>query len=182
MSKNEQNAPGSRRSSLGRWMGAILLLLMVVTAAVVIAIYRAEPTLRATVIETLSTRFKSRVELDAFHVSLFKGLQVSGNGLRIFGASDPNNHEPGFQPIISVTEFQFRMGILELFRVPHHVDTVYVKGLQLNLPPREQRSEMSDMGPKNGKIEITVDRLFFDKAQLIINTLRPGKLLFEFDI
>jgi hypothetical protein len=182
MSENEQNALGSGRSSLWRWIGAIVLLLMVVTAAVVIAIYRAEPTLRATVIETLSTRFKSKVELDAFHVSLFKGLQVSGNGLRIFGALDPNNHEPGFQPIISVTEFRFRMGILELFREPHHVDTVYVKGLQLNLPPREQRSGMSNMGPKNGKIEITVDRLLFDKAQLIINTLRPGKLPVEFDI
>ena len=182
MSKNEQNAPGSGRSSLWRWIGAIVLLLMVVTAVALIAIYRAEPTLRATVIETLSTRFKSKVELDGFHVSLFQGLQVSGNGLRIFGASDPNNHEPGFQPIISVTEFRFRMGILELFREPHHVDTVYVIGLQLNLPPREQRGEMSNMGPKNGKIEITVDRLFFDKAQLIINTLRPGKLPVEFDI
>jgi hypothetical protein len=170
------------RSSLGRWIAAIVLLLMVLTAAVVIAIYRAEPTLHATVIETLSTRFKSKVELDAFHVSLFKGFQVSGNGLRFFGAKDPNNHEPGFQPIISVAEFRFRIGVLDLFRYPHHIDAVYVKGLQLNLPPREQRDEISSMGPKNGKIGFTVNRLFFDKTQLIINTLRPGKLPVEFDI
>jgi hypothetical protein len=182
MSKSEQTELRSRRSGLWRWIGGIVLLLIIFTTVLVIAIYRAEPTLRTTVIETLSTRFKSKVELDAFHVSLFKGLQVSGNGLRIFGAKDPNNHEPGFQPIISVTEFRFRMGIVELFRYPHHVDTVYVKGLQLNLPPREQRGEMSNMGPKNGKIEITVDRLFFDQAQLIINTLKPGKLPLEFDI
>jgi hypothetical protein len=182
MLKSEQNCLRSKRRGLWRWIGAIIFLLMVLTAVVVIAIYRAELTLRATVIETLSTRFKSKVELDAFHVSLFKGLQVSGNGLRIFGAMDPNNHEPGFQPIISVTEFRFRMGILDFFRYPRHVDTVYVRGLQLNLPPREQRAEMSNMGPKNGKIEITVDRLFFDKAQLIINTLKPGKLPVEFDI
>jgi AsmA-like C-terminal region len=182
MSKEDQNTHRSGPSSLGRWIGAIVLLLMVLTIAVVIVIYRAEPTLRATVIETLSTRFKSRVELDAFHVSLFKGLRVSGNGLRIFGEKDPNNHEPGFQPIINVAEFRFRMGILDLFRYPHHVDNVYVNGLQLNLPPREQRGEMSSMGPKNGKIGITVDRLFFDKTQLIINTLKPGKLPVEFDI
>lgn len=182
MSKSEQNELRSSRSGLWRWIGAIVLLLMVLTTVVVIAIYRAEPTLRATVIETLSTRFKSKVELDAFHVSLLKGLQVSGNGLRIFGAKDPNNHEPGFQPIISITEFRFRMWILELFRYPHHVDTVYVEGLQLNLPPREQRGEISSMGPKNGRIEITVSRILFDKAQLIINTLKPGKLPLEFDI
>jgi hypothetical protein len=134
------------------------------------------------VIETLSTRFKSKVELDAFHVSLLKGLQVSGAGLRIFGETDPNNYEPGFQPIINVAEFQFHMGIRDLFHSPIHVDTVYVKGLQLNLPPREHRGEMSRMAPKGGKIEIIVDKLVSDKAQLIVNTLRPGKLPLEFDI
>src|SRR5580658_7847781 len=182
MSKEDQNTHRSGPSSLGRWIGAIVLLLMVLTIAVVIVIYRAEPTIRATVIETLLTRFKSRVELDAFHVSLFKGLQVSGAGLRIFGETDPNNYEPGFQPIINVAEFEFHMGIRDLFHSPIHVDTVYVKGLQLNLPPREHRAEMKNMGPKNGKIEIVVDKLVFDQAQLIVNTSRADKPPLEFDI
>jgi hypothetical protein len=169
-------------SSTGRrggwsWIGGIALLLIVVSSVMVIAIYRATPTLRAVVIETLSTRFKAKVELDAFRVSVFKGLQVSGNGLRLFGSNDPNNHEPGVQPIISVDNFRFRMGLLDFFRSPKHVDTAYIEGLQLNLPPREQRSDM-----KGGKIEIVVDRLICDKARLIINTLRPGKLPLEFDI
>ncbi|MFZ0685217.1 MAG: AsmA-like C-terminal region-containing protein [Terriglobales bacterium] len=151
-------------------------------SVVAIVVYRAEPTLRAAVIETLSTRFKSKVELDAFHVSLLKGLQVSGAGLRIFGETDPNNDEPGFQPIISVAEFRFRMGIRDLFHSPIHIDTVFVKGLQLNLPPREHRGEIKNMGPKNGKIQIIVDKLICDQAQLIVNTLRPGKLPLEFDI
>jgi hypothetical protein len=155
---------------------------MVVFAAAGIAISRAEPTLRGAVIDTLSTKFKSKVELDAFHVSLVKGLQVSGTGLRIFGDTDPNNHEPGFQPIINVAEFKFRLGILAFLRSPMHIDTVYVKGLELNLPPREHRNEMQRMEPKAGKIKIVVDRLVCDKAQLIINTLKPGKLPLEFDI
>jgi hypothetical protein len=167
------------------WIAAITLVLFVaVIAAVIVSIVirRAEPTLRAEVIETLSTRFKSRVELDAFHVSSLKGLQVSGSGLRIFGDTDPNNHEPGFQPIINVAEFQFHIGFRDLFHSPLHVDTVFVKGLQLNLPPAQHRSEISRMGPKGGKIDIIVDRLICDKTQLIINTLRPGKVPLEFDI
>lgn len=164
------------------WIAAIILLLVAAVAIVSITIHRAEPTLRAEVIETLSTRFKSRVELDAFHVSSLKGLQVSGSGLRIFGDNDPNNHEPGFQPIINVAEFQFHIGFRDLFRSPLRVDTVFVKGLQLNLPPTQHRGEISRMQPKGGKIEIIVDKLICDKTQLIINTLRPGKLPLEFDI
>ena len=183
MSGSEQK-PARRNQPSGalRWIAAIALLFAVAITVLGIVVYRAEPTLRAMVIETLSTRFKSKVELDAFHVSLLKGLQVSGAGLRIFGETDPNNYEPGFQPIINVAEFEFHMGIRDLFYSPIHVDTVYIKGLQLNLPPREHRSELSNMAPKGGKIEIVVDRFVSDKAQLIINTLRPGKLPLEFDI
>jgi len=157
-------------------------VLIIVFIAAGIAISRAEPILRVAVIETLTTRFKSKVELDGFHVSLVKGLLVSGEGLRIFGDTDPNNHEPGIQPIINVAEFQFRMGVLAFLHSPMRVDTVYVKGLQLNLPPREHRDEMKRMEPKGGKIKIVVDRFVCDKAQLIVNTLKPGKLPLEFDI
>jgi hypothetical protein len=62
------------------------------------------------------------------------------------------------------------------------VKTVYVKGLQLNLPPREQRAQMKNIGPEGGKIKILVDSFVCDEAKLIINTLRPGRLPLEFDI
>jgi len=182
MSRNQDILTASRwHLSRWHWIGGIAVL-FVVAAAAGIVISRAEPILRARVIETLSAKFKSRVELDAFHVSLLQGLQVSGEGLRIFGVADPNNHAPGIQPLIAVAEFRFRTGISGLFRSPTHVDTVYLKGLQLNLPPSEQRGQMKNMGPKDGKIKIVVDKFVSDGAQLIINTLKPGKLPLEFDI
>jgi AsmA-like protein len=184
MAENEQN-PARPKAQVGFWWWIAGIALAVIVVGMVVGsvfVSRAEPILRARVVETLSTRFKSKVELDAFHVSLLKGLQVSGEGLRIFGDTDPNNHEPGVQPIIGVAEFWFRTGIWDLLRSPMHVDTVYVKGLQLNLPPREHRDEMKKMSPKGGKIEIVVDRLICDRAELIVNTLRPGKLPLEFDI
>src|SRR5580704_11402475 len=175
--------PNNGRARRWYWIGGIVLLLIIGAAITLsIMVSRAEPIVRARVIETLSTKFKAKVELDSFQVSLLKGLQVSGKGLRIFGATDPNNHEPGIQPLISVGEFRFRTGILDLLRSPMHVDTVHVSKLQLNLPPREQRSEMKSMGPKGGKIKISVDKLVCDDTQLIINTLKPGKLPLEFDI
>jgi hypothetical protein len=41
---------------------------------------------------------------------------------------------------------------------------------------------MKNMGPEGGKIKILVDSFVCDEAQLIINTLRPGRLPLEFDI
>ena len=62
-----------------RWLGIALLILLaagVVTVRWVIA--RAEPIMRARVIQTLSNRFQSKVELDSFHVSVMNGIEVSG--------------------------------------------------------------------------------------------------------
>lgn len=183
MPQSTQNLT-ARRRHFGRWhwIGGIAALFLIAAAGAGFMISRAEPILRTRVIDTLSAKFKSKVELDAFHVSLFKGLQVSGQGLRIFGQADPNNHAPGVQPLIGVAEFRFRTGITGLFRTPTHVDTVYLKGLQLNLPPREQRGQMENVGPRNGKIKVIVDRFVSDGAVLVINTLKPGKLPLEFDI
>jgi AsmA-like protein len=181
-----EGQPNSHRTKMPvtrfHWIVGIALLLIVVITAVGILIFNARPILRTRVIETLSARFKSKVELDAFDVSLVQGFQVSGEGLRLFGDGDPNNHEPGVQPLIGVAEFRFRMGLLDFLRAPMHVKTVYVKGLRLNLPPREQRGQMKNIGPEGGKIRILVDSFVCDEAQLIINTLKPGKLPLEFEI
>jgi AsmA-like C-terminal region len=184
MSQESQHPAVQRRPHFRwRWIVAtILVSAAILTVIAAIQVSHAEPILRARVIETLSTRFKSKVELDGFHVSLLRGLQVSGEGLRLFGEFDPNNHEPGIQPLISVAEFRFRTGVMALLRSPMHVNTVYIKGLTMNLPPREQRGEIKNMGPPGGKIKIVVDKFVCDQATLIINTLRPGKLPLEFDI
>ena len=184
MSDRPQNPPvDHRKRNLRRWIAGLALG----SAAVVllvgwITVNRAEPILRERVTETLSARFHSRVELDGFHVSLLRVLQISGTGLRVFGDTDPNNHEPGFQPLINVAEFRFQTSVADLLRTPMHVDTVFIKGMALNLPPREQRGEIKRMSPKGEKIEIVVDKFVCDSAQLIINTLKPGKLPLEFDI
>src|SRR5215471_15505112 len=150
--------PNTRHS---RWHWIVGVLLFFAAGALLpewIVIHRAGPILRERVIETLATRFKSKVELDRFHVSLLQGLQVSGEGLRLFGQTDPNNLQPGVQPLISVAEFRFRTDFANLIRSPMHVDTVHIKGLVINLPPKGERGQMSNIAPKGGKIKIVVDK------------------------
>jgi hypothetical protein len=184
MSGHQQDSSAkTKRHQPWRWIFGIAVLsaaILGVVAAILVS--HAEPILRERITETLSARFHTKVQLDGFHVSLVRGFQVSGEGLRLFGVTDPNTHEPGIQPIISVAEFRFRTGMMDLFRSPMHVDTVYVKGLSLNLPPRGQRDQMNNLEPKGAKIKITVDKFVCDEAALVINTSKPGKLPLEFDI
>lgn len=166
-----------------RWLGVAALLVLVGTViGVRRVIARAEPIVRTRIIETLSSRFQSKVELDSFHVSVFHGIEVSGGGLKIFGATDPNTYEPGTQALIGIREFRFGSSIRSLFRTPMHVDTVYVKGLELNIPPKQNRQEMSKMGARTGKMTIVVDKFVCEDTKLVINTINPKKPPLEFAI
>ena len=166
------------------WTGSVLLFIaIVVVASIILAVRHAEPILRTRIVETLSARFHARVELAALHVSIWPGLQVSGEGLKIFGAHNPNPHEPGVQPLISTAEFRFTSDILGLFRSPMKINRVYLRGLELNIPPKSQHQQADGWKDwRKNRIDIFVNEFACDQAKLIINTARPDKPPLEFAI
>lgn len=162
-----------------------IVFVVCVAASVIIArfvIARAEPILRARVVQTLSARFHSRIALEGFGVAIGHGIEVTGNGLQVFGPVDPNPHEPGMQSLISVHTFRFGTSMRSLFRSPMHIDTVYVDGLVLNVPPKGSRQEMTRLSGKSSKISIVVDKFVCENTQLLINTSNPQKPPLEFAI
>ncbi len=180
---SEPTSKHAKRHWPWKWI-AIIAVVCLAGGLVAIrsVIHRAQPILRARVIDTLSAHFKSKVELASLNVSVMRGLEVSGTGLKIFGATDPNPYEPGVQPLISISQFHFHTGIRNLFRPSVHVDTVYVKGMELNIPPKGSRAELTNMGPKSKKISVFVDKLVCEDTDLLINTSKPGKPPLEFAI
>ena len=175
----QPRVPKIGRKSIRDWIWLLLLCsVAALGVATVWALRHAEPILKARITQTLSARFHGPVELAALHVSVANGLRVSGGGLKIFSSNDPNPQQPGVQPVISVSEFQFSAGVLNLFHTPMRVHRVFLKGLKINVPPKQQRGR----GGKPGKLKIYVDEFLCENAQLIINTLVPGKLPLEFDI
>jgi hypothetical protein len=140
-----------------------------------IMLRHAGPILKGRVVETLSTRFNSKVELDTLDVSVAHGLQVSGSGLRIYPPDDVIA-AGATHPLIAVHQFDFRAGIAGLFIKPMHVDSVHVSGLAIQIPPREYRQQAAERAKKRrGKIKIIVGEILFDDSQLVIGTAKPGK-------
>jgi hypothetical protein len=176
------NANKRRHRSRWWWFVGVVLAFAATFAIVIrVVVTHAEPILRKRVIETLSVRFKSRVELAELHVSVANGIHAEGKGLKVFGASDPNPWEPGVQPLISIDEFHFQTSLRNLFLQPMRVDTVSVKGFTMNVPARNNRGEMANMR-RRGKLSIAVNQFLFSDAKVVINTANPTKPPLEFDI
>ena len=157
-------------------------MLAIVVICIRIVISRAEPILRTRVVETLSTRFKSPVELAELHVWIDGGLHAEGKGLKIFGATDPNPSLPGVQPLFQIDSFRFGSSVRSLFGEPMRLDTIFVDGLTMNIPPKNDRHQMANLRRRGGKMSIAVSHFVCTNTKLIINTDRPGKQPLEFDI
>jgi hypothetical protein len=180
----ERSAP--RRRGIPRllaWVGGSALVLLAAGGAVAeYVLHHAEPILRRRLIASLEERFHSPVELDELHISLLRGLQVSGNGLRIMylaGPSQPDAQPQGAAPMLSVKNFEFRTGIRQLFEPTMRVVTVYVQGMQLRIPPKQERGPLlpKDDPKRRGqpRVGVVIDKIVCSDMTLTIETDKPGK-------
>jgi hypothetical protein len=171
------------------WVKALLAVVVVgVVGAVSAAFYvarHAEPIVRKRVVETLSARFHSPVQLDHLSITVLNGLQVTGTGLRILylaGPAEPDA-QPNAPPMVSVQEFTFRTRFRDLLHSPTRIALVHVQGLELHIPPSSRRQQMLGYSGKGQpKIELLLDRIVCDDARLFIETDKPGKDPLEFNI
>jgi hypothetical protein len=164
-----------RRRGVWAWLAISLLFAAIgLTVAAYLMLKRATPILKGRVIETLSTRFNSRVELDVFHVSVTHGLDVTGQGLRIFPPDDVVA-AGAKDPLIAVHNFDFHAGLRGLFVKPTHIGTVNISGMTITIPPRQIRQQGQPSVQHKGKIKILVDDLIFNDSRLILQNFNPNK-------
>ncbi|MEI9970508.1 MAG: hypothetical protein WDM87_18545 [Terracidiphilus sp.] len=190
-----------RKRAWLKWAaGAVLLVFILLGVAISIAIHRAEPMLRAAIVEKLEEHFHARVELDSFHVSLVGGLWAEGKGCA-FGPSSnvaafavpepipgPNEASvPG--PLIQLAEFRFSHATAIQPGEPIRIAVVQLNGLDIDIPPKPQRAhaaaKTSGATPDSGKkplLSFEIDSIDCTNAHLTIETSKPGKLPLEFAI
>jgi hypothetical protein len=169
-------AHGRRRGF--RWLlyfAAFFLLVLLVTSFLVSR--HAEPILRARVIQSLATRFKSRVELGEFHVRVLDGLQVEGSDAKLYPLAIDWD-----LPLFAIHRFAFHTSWSELLRTPMHIQRVSVEGLAINLPPNDQRKQIPGLDRGKNRVSISVGEFDVDDAHLTLGTNRQGKIPLDFKI
>jgi len=56
-----------------------------------------------------------------------------------------------------------------------HVGTVYVKGMAIEIPPKEMRAQAPKGQRHLGQVKMVVDQIVFDDSKLVIGTSKPNK-------
>jgi len=147
------------------WIGAIgLVVLIAIGGTAAYYLRRAEPMLRAGLIDTLQKRFNAHVELDNLHVSIADGFWVEGSGLRIWlpdtvqqqsgdqaAAANPElaaQAQRHSEPWITVSKMRFHTSWRILPGKPIVVSVIYVEGVKVVLPPKEERAQITLSGKK----------------------------------
>jgi hypothetical protein len=184
------------------WIGCGLLAALAVSTGVVLVLaHRAEPLLRARIVEGLENHFHARVELDSFHLTLKDGLWAEGKGLRIWppaevgGVSVPGAAAPGSGgPLIRLAEFRFHAPLRYRPGEAIRVSQVQLKGLEVDVPPRSHfehgaKGAMAAVVSSTNKPSMSAELFHFQAenvecngAHLTIETSKPGKLPLEFAI
>jgi len=172
----------AKRRGVWGWIAMCLLLAFVVLAAVgEVLVHRAATILKGRVVETLRARFDSHVELDELRVSVLRGLEVSGNGLRIYPPDDVVA-AGATKPLISLGQFSFHSDVIGLFLKPTHVGVVHVSEMTIEIPPRQMREQGAPRRKRPDKIKIVVQEIVIDHSRLILETDKPNKEPKEFDL
>ncbi len=191
-----------RRHGWAKWVALGLLAALAASGGLVeVALHRAEPFLRARIVEELGNRFHARVELDNFHVTLAGGLWAEGKGLRIWppvhagGVAVPANPESARkpEPMIQLAEFRFHAPLTLKTGKSIHISVVELKGLSIHLPPKSHFEQAAKEGTGSSGasvkssggvhlLNLEMDTMECAGADLVMETSKPGKLPLEFRI
>lgn len=185
-----------RRHRWLKWaLSATLVVFVALAIAVTVAMHRAEPMMRAYIVQALEDHFHSRVELDSFHVSVASGLWAEGRGLRIWPPAQVHGvivpaASPA-QPLMSLDEFRFHAPLRFSPNRPVHIAVVQLRGLTVDIPPRSSVSHEQSAHPsgsqnggqsavKKALLNFVVDSVICVNTRLTIETSKPGKLPLDF--
>jgi hypothetical protein len=165
-----------------RWKIVLAVLagaLVTIIAVLVIAAVLISRHARDWAQQWMTRQYNSNVELSAFRVAIpFPLVQCE--------AEDIVMHFRGRQdlpPLIAIRRFTMRTSLWDMIRRSRRIQFLQLEGLQINIPPREERGGSDPAKSVRWKFgTVRFDQIVAQNAVLKILTRKPGKDPLEFDI
>jgi hypothetical protein len=136
-----------------KWLLVFVALLVLAGAATVYLAWRArhmDNAIRKWVVQELSRRFETQVELTTLQVTPFPSLRVTGEGLSVYyhGRTD-------LPPLIHVDRFTFSLHWTAIWKLPRHISGVAVESMTITVPRHEEATPKpataNEKADKNGR-------------------------------
>ena len=144
----------------------------IVLAAVIIGVASVVPlsseAARLKLVNALADRLDSDVELQQFTIRVLPALRAEGRGLTIRQRGNPD-----VPPLISIARFSAEGNVLDVLR--RHVSRVTVEGLDIEIPPDNDRDDDDKPDrPHREPPPFVIDELISTDARLVIIPSHPG--------
>jgi hypothetical protein len=157
-------------------VGGVLLTIVAILVVAAVVVSRDA---RDWAEEWMTRQYNSKVELSAFRVTIpFPLVQCE--------AEDIVMHFKGrldLPPLIAIRRFTMRTPLWDMIRRSRHIQYLQLEGLQINVPPREERGGGDPAKSVKWRFgTVRFDQIVAENAALKILTEKPGKDPLEFDI
>jgi hypothetical protein len=151
-------------------LAAVLAALLIIAAAVGLA-PRLRPIIERTMLTVLRERFQSDVQMKDLQIFVFPRIYAQAGGivLRHRGRTD-------VPPLITIEKLTLTANYWGLLRMPKHISSLHLVGLQIHIPPRKEGpSEPAEKaGGKSGE-SVVVDEADADDASVELAPQKRGK-------
>lgn len=134
----------SRRKKFWLWIAAAAgAVFVALTIAGIVIGNRLEPMARDKIVEYLSEKFDSDIELRELNIRLFPRVHVVGKGV-VFRWK----RRTDIPPMVELGEFSFHVGWTDLTTPTKHISVIRLKDFQLNMPPKSDDPRQAKPGEK----------------------------------
>jgi hypothetical protein len=176
----------NRKRHSRAWIYILTVVLLLILIPAVLIYQRArqiDDWTRDWVVQELTERFQSRVELESVHVTAFPEMSATGENLTIY-----YRNRTDVPPMLRIQQFTFHLGVMGILRVPRHIRGVHIDNMVITIPPRGQPPAGSPVEtPLHARTrkslpKIMIDQIVCDETTLLILPKKAGKDPLDFDI
>lgn len=121
---------------------AIVAVIIIGLLVGYLALRTLEPRLRVEIIRAIEKKFDAKAELENLEISLFPAVRFTGKNLTLWykGRRD-------IPPLIQLQEFSAHSQLRGLFQDPKQISLVNLKGLVIQIPPKNEPQTQSANAP-----------------------------------
>ena len=161
-------------------LGAVGIVFVVVSIALVLAARRVEPEARTWIVNAIETHYKAHVELGEFHASLYPVPKASIEDVVL-----TLEGRPELPPLAKIKRMTVEASFFGIRQKPLRISNLTLEGLEISIPPRQHKDRPAGSSlvsaPSESHAGFVLENIIADGMVLRLIPSDPGHDPREFE-